>query len=1206
VGEAPGKPSSSQSTTAPERPLANARLDTDAGDSASRSHLPGPRSELAKQIPRRPRVTWWLGAAFAFAFAILVVPAITADRWLGAIVGELEPDAPAPLTVRVPPFAGADTADAHVGGGGIVIARGELPDPGQLDDARAVERAQPPGPVPYIAFAALLLVFGAIFAHHMRRSTLGRLVRVQLVSLVAIALFAWLVKTMLLGTALSVLVAPVALFALIPTMVLDRIVGLATGVLAALVVALLGPFDVGVAILMLVQAATAGLVVAERPKLRWHSVLFAGAVTTLFTAATYVLLTYLTTGAMPAFGEPLHSPWLAAAIGPAIATLVAVPLVPIYQLLVGEITHGKLVALEDLSNPLLRQIAERAPGTWQHSLMMANMAEIAANTIGANGRLVRVGAYYHDLGKSLSPKYFIENLESGETSPHDQLPPEVSCDAIFAHVTEGIVTARKAGLHERIVDFMHMHHGNGVLEYFWGKTREQGNPKGFSIEQFRYPGHPPQSRETAILAICDAVEAASRTLKKPDAASIDMLVQRIVYGKLHLGQLDESGLSMSELRRVSDSLKDTIRHANHGRIEYPWQKAQQDASASNAETGTQPRLDSLDRKPAAGRDSAPRVSERTDKVTSDRGERGRPAESSARAEDVALAETAPRRRTQTRPDDQPMPGKDEVIELVKSASRSSFDEKVPTGELAIIETAPHDSKRDLANQTRRGHDSGEAVRVRRGSGEARGDRASAQDLARASDPSVARSDLRASQASDSGIAADLRGGRASDAPGDPRKRPSDGLDPRAVRPSDSGAPMASGEVQREAKRDAPSASEDIKRAIARTRDPGDGTAPPPFGARPPDGNIGNVQAMFSPPSPFDDVSDTADTPPPLARKRAATLPPTPSRRAPTVPPPMLGVAQPRAIGTQPRTAGPPKPVDLESAVTNPPPLRRGPNASNAPPSTRLPGMILESLDRLGNASQASDDDETRVTAPRAVATPHDDSAPSDRRSGRVRRPSEDAHEIAPMRADTSPPPSMVRGPAAAMPRPRDDDKASGAPRAKTASDSAKPTIPRSADDIQTNPRLGPRFLEDPSRTEPSLPRFEMPASDPAITLPGNGGPNWSAGLAARIDAALDGGDEWSKETPVVAPTKAELRALLGMPDPTRKQSLDELEALHRATTEARDGEDAAGEILKPRNPPSATAEVDPDDIEAAIEVAPRARQRAPSAIAVAKKPKKTD
>src|SRR5690606_21455406 len=109
----------------------------------------------------------------------------------------------------------------------------------------------------------------------------------------------------------------------------------------------------------------------------------------------------------------------------------------------------------------------------------------------------------------------------GETSPHDKLPPDDSCDQIFKHVTQGIVAARRAGLHERVIDFMHMHHGNGVLEYFWAKCREQGNPKGLTVEHFRYPGVPPQTRETAILSICDAVEAAARTLKKPDVAAID-------------------------------------------------------------------------------------------------------------------------------------------------------------------------------------------------------------------------------------------------------------------------------------------------------------------------------------------------------------------------------------------------------------------------------------------------------------------------------------------------------------------------------------------------------------------------------------------------------------------------------------------------------------------------------------------------------------
>ncbi|HEX7841946.1 MAG TPA: HDIG domain-containing protein, partial [Kofleriaceae bacterium] len=536
-----------------------------------------PRAALAKVIPRRAQVSWWLGLVLALGFAALVTPAITAEHWLlRDRAGTVTEGHPAPFTVRAP-MTGHGSLRV---GGGVVVARGEVATREEAEISDAIAAAAPRGPALYLAFFALSFVLAALFTHHMRRSTKGRLIRVQAVSLAVIAMLAVAVKIVLLSTALSALVVPLALLAMVPTMVLDRTVGLATGVLAALVVSLLAPFAIGLALLLLVQAAAAGLVVTEGTRRRWLPALVAGGVTTLCTGATYLLVTYLTTGHAPELGDPLHSPWLAAAAGPALAAVIAAPLVPIYQLLVGEITQGVLIALADLGHPLLRQIAEKSPGTWQHSLMMANMAEIAANAIGANGRLVRVGAYFHDLGKSLQPKYFIENLEAGETSPHDLLPPEVSCDAIFAHVTEGIVAARKAGLHERIVDFMHMHHGNGVLEYFWAKCREQGNPRGLTIEQFRYPGHPPQSRETALLAICDAVEAASRTLTRPDAAAIDSLVQRIVYGKLHLGQLDESGLSMSDLRRISDSLRETIRHANHGRIEYPWQKAGQDASAS--------------------------------------------------------------------------------------------------------------------------------------------------------------------------------------------------------------------------------------------------------------------------------------------------------------------------------------------------------------------------------------------------------------------------------------------------------------------------------------------------------------------------------------------------------------------------------------------------------------------------------------------------
>ena len=575
------------------------------------------RLRLADVISRRPRATVLVGLALALAFALVVTPIVLAERWL--VDGRVVAGEKAPVTVRVRAFDGYDDGSLAARGGSVVIARGQVATEEQAAIAAAAERTGPRGLGGFLAIAGVLFLLAAGVTHHLRRSTPGRLLRVQLVLLGIVAAGAALTKGLLLLWPVSVLAVPVALGAVVPTLVFDRTVGLAGGVLAAVVMSLLVPFDVGVTAVLVVQAVAAAIVINERARPSWVIALIAGVTATLGAVVTYAAFSYLSRGFLPTheLSAPLSSSWLASAVGGVMAGVLAMPLLALFQMATGEITQGKLVALEDLSHPLLRQIAEKAPGTWQHSLAMANMAEIAANSIGASGRLVRVGAYFHDLGKSLQATYFIENLQAGEPSPHDRLAPEVSCDAIFAHVTEGIALARRQKLPERIVDFMHMHHGDGVLEYFWAKCREQGNPRKLTVDDFRYPGVPPQSRETAILAICDAVEAASRTLKSPDDRSIEVLVQRIVYGKLHLGQLDESGLSMRDLRRINDSLKETIKHAHHGRIEYPWQReAAADAAAAArapgesspgtgptvmARPGTntqrlmhEPRLDSLD------------------------------------------------------------------------------------------------------------------------------------------------------------------------------------------------------------------------------------------------------------------------------------------------------------------------------------------------------------------------------------------------------------------------------------------------------------------------------------------------------------------------------------------------------------------------------------------------------------------------------------
>ena len=565
------------------------------------------RGRLRAAIPRRRKVGPLTALLLAVGFALAVMPIARVDLWLASGGGlAVVPGEPAPVTVRVPPFAGGDAG----AGGAVVIARGEIADPTTAFAVAQVRARSPHGVFGDLAYFAVLLALTYIYTLQLRRSNKGRFLRTQLVLLGVLAVAAVVTKALLLLTAISVLAVPVALLALVAALALDRESGIATGVLASVVVSLLVPFDVGVTAILLVQALTASLLLPDRIRRKARVAVWAGLGAAVTGALAYGVVHYLTRGTAPLdeLGRVDASSWVAAGIGGLVAAAATMPLVPALQVACGEITDGALIALEDLSHPLLRQIAEKAPGTWQHSLAMANMAEIAANAIGANGRLVRVGAYFHDLGKSLTPKYFIENVESGEQSPHDRLEPEASCDAIFGHVTEGIAVARRAKLPERIIDFMHMHHGDGVLEYFWAKCQDQGNPNRLTSEDFRYPGVPPQSRETAILAICDAVEAASRTLRRPDQQAISSLVQRIVYGKLHLGQLDESGLSMADLRKINDSLRETIKHAHHGRIEYPWQREQREAEARLAQATVserppgdsitqkmeEPRLDSLD------------------------------------------------------------------------------------------------------------------------------------------------------------------------------------------------------------------------------------------------------------------------------------------------------------------------------------------------------------------------------------------------------------------------------------------------------------------------------------------------------------------------------------------------------------------------------------------------------------------------------------
>lgn len=248
---------------------------------------------------------------------------------------------------------------------------------------------------------------------------------------------------------------------------------------------------------------------------------------------------------------------------------------PFIEQAFGIVTDISLLELTGVSHPLLLELARRAPGTYNHSMTVASLAEAAAESIGANGLLTRVGAYFHDIGKMTKPEYFIENMTEGSTNHHLSLAPAMSTLIIIGHVKDGLELADEHNLPDPIRDFIEQHHGTTLVEYFYHEaTRKKDDDHRTDADEssFRYPGPKPQSRENAVLMLSDAVESASRTLKEPTPKRIQSLVHEITMKRLLDGQFDECNLKMSEIRIIEESLIKSLLAAHHGRVRYPGQK----------------------------------------------------------------------------------------------------------------------------------------------------------------------------------------------------------------------------------------------------------------------------------------------------------------------------------------------------------------------------------------------------------------------------------------------------------------------------------------------------------------------------------------------------------------------------------------------------------------------------------------------------------
>lgn len=252
-----------------------------------------------------------------------------------------------------------------------------------------------------------------------------------------------------------------------------------------------------------------------------------------------------------------------------ISALLTLAFQPVVEVLFNISSPARLLDLSNPMHPLLKRLQLEAPGTYHHSIIIANLSEAAAHEIGANELIARVGGYFHDIGKLKRPLYFKEN-QIGKNNPHDKTPPEISASIIASHTRDGLALAKQYRLPSEIQNIILNHHGNSIIKYFYNKALEQAEGEEFiDPEKYRYDGSPPSNKETSIVMICDTLEAAVRTLSNPSKEEMEAFIKKLIDGKINDGQLSASPLSFAELEKIAKSCANVLYGVFHERIEYP-------------------------------------------------------------------------------------------------------------------------------------------------------------------------------------------------------------------------------------------------------------------------------------------------------------------------------------------------------------------------------------------------------------------------------------------------------------------------------------------------------------------------------------------------------------------------------------------------------------------------------------------------------------
>ncbi len=476
-----------------------------------------------------------------------------------AIVPNLLYDLEATLKRQQSLMAAVKPVKTVVQRGQTIIHKGDIVAPQHLEILSALGLHHPSLNLSGFAGSALFALFFILVTLYYLYQKLPQLLRMdRLLLLAIIVLFAGVICRV--STNINSFLAPVASASILVALLLDSQLSV---LITLLLSAQIGIFtgDLPTAIVPLLTGTAAAMVTSRVN--RWSELFGAGFIIITTNAMSVLVFCLMTNMDVLKMLQSL----LYGASNGFLSVVIAVGSFPFLESAFSVTTHIKLLEISNPNEPLLKKLLVEAPGTYHHSVVVGNLAEGAAQAVGADPLLARVGAYYHDVGKIKRPYFFVEN-QLGKENPHDRISPNLSTLIIVSHVKDGIDMARAQKLPQPIVDIIAQHHGNSVVQYFFHQALQNAR-EGLSSDGFRYPAGKPTSREAAIVMLADCVEAAARTLAKPTPNKLELLVRQIVKDALADAQLDECDLSFRNLNDLTSSFVRTLSGMYHNRIEYP-------------------------------------------------------------------------------------------------------------------------------------------------------------------------------------------------------------------------------------------------------------------------------------------------------------------------------------------------------------------------------------------------------------------------------------------------------------------------------------------------------------------------------------------------------------------------------------------------------------------------------------------------------------